>query len=151
MPVRRSGCLAEIRKLSLPVQYTAPPRTSSVTVRTSPGPARVASHRAPQSQAPTRATIRDVSTTDRRFEGCESSNATNSESEQGGDIPTHRSSRSSEVGEAVLPPPNTPSAGPQLSSFMDSNKRSESHSLHAAVARGDRRSSADAAFLWATP
>ena len=39
-------------------------------------PARVASRRVPpQSQVPTRATIRDVSTTDRRFEGCESNNA----------------------------------------------------------------------------
>ena len=46
---------------------------------------------------------------------------------------------------------NTLSAGPQLSSFMDSNKRSESHSAHAAVARGDRRSSADAAFYGLRP
>ena len=59
-----------------PAQYTAPPRTSSATVRASAGPARVASHRAPQSQAPTRAITRDVSTTDRRFEGRESNKTT---------------------------------------------------------------------------
>ena len=46
---------------------------------------------------------------------------------------------------------NTLSAGPQLSSFMDSNKRSESHSAHALMTRGDRRSSADAAFYGLRP
>ena len=122
------------------------------TAQASAGPAHVTSRQAPpQSQAPTRAITRDVSTTDRRFEGCESNNAI---------MTSQNRAVTPRLAEVISPyksmegrdhlPPNTPSADPQLSSFMDSSKRSESHSFHAAVARGDRQLSADAAFLWAT-
>ena len=60
------------------VRSTLPPLYEQVlqTAQASAGPAHVTSRRAPpQSQAPTRAITRDVSTTDRGFEGCESSNA----------------------------------------------------------------------------